>query len=120
MDNNKEEVLEEISSVETESAKEEGVIAPDKVIKEDASDTSLQTNDNKKTDKVNSNSIKEKKEEIERIDDDLSETVTEEDNEEPPKKKAPIIILLSIFLLIDIAALVIYIIGIDKVLSFIK
>lgn len=38
----------------------------------------------------------------------------------PKKNKTPIIVLLSILLVIDIAALVIYIIGVDKILSFIK
>lgn len=36
------------------------------------------------------------------------------------KSKVPIIVVLSILLVLDIAALVIYLIGIDKVLSFIK
>ena len=45
----------------------------------------------------------------------------EQQAEELPKKnKAPIIVLLSILLVIDIAALVIYMIGIEKVISFIK
>ena len=35
-------------------------------------------------------------------------------------KKVPIIVLLSVLLVIDIAALVIYLIGIEKVISFIK
>ena len=47
------------------------------------------------------------------------ETVNESISEKK-KNKTPIIILLSILLLLDLAALVIYIIGIDKVVSFIK
>ena len=39
---------------------------------------------------------------------------------EPSKSKTPLLIILSFLLVLDIAALVIYIIGIDKVLSFIK
>ena len=35
-------------------------------------------------------------------------------------KKIPLLILLFVLLILDIAALVIYIIGIDKVFSFIK
>jgi len=38
----------------------------------------------------------------------------------PKKNKTPLIILLSVLLVLDIAALVIYIIGIEKVISFIK
>ncbi len=44
----------------------------------------------------------------------------EQEAVKPKKRKAPIIVLLSILLVLDVAALVIYIIGIDKVLSFIK
>lgn len=36
------------------------------------------------------------------------------------KSKAPLLVILSILLILDIAALVIYLIGIEKVLSFIK
>ncbi len=47
--------------------------------------------------------------------------IVEENVEETPKKnKTPLIVLLSILLVLDIAALVIYMIGIDKVISFIK
>lgn len=38
----------------------------------------------------------------------------------PSKSKTPLLIILSILLVLDIAALIIYIIGIDKVLNFIK
>lgn len=38
----------------------------------------------------------------------------------PKKNKTPLIVLLSVLLVLDIAALVIYIIGIEKVISFIK
>lgn len=49
-------------------------------------------------------------------------TEKEDNNQvvEPKKNKAPLIVLLSILLVLDIAALVIYIIGIEKVISFIK
>lgn len=47
------------------------------------------------------------------------ETVNESLNEKK-MNKTPIIILLSILLLLDILALIIYIIGVDKVISFIK
>lgn len=39
---------------------------------------------------------------------------------EPKKSKVPLLVFLIILLILDIAALVIYIIGIDKVLGFIK
>lgn len=44
----------------------------------------------------------------------------EETNELPSKSKAPAIVILSVLLVLDIAALVIYMIGIDKVISFVK
>ena len=73
---------------------------------------------------------------VENQDNSINQTPTSLDNEttqassEPEsaldeeyissKSKVPILVILSILLVIDIAALVIYIIGIDKVLSFIK
>ena len=44
----------------------------------------------------------------------------EEITKMPKSKKVPLLILLFVLLILDIAALVIYIIGIDKVFSFIK
>ncbi len=54
------------------------------------------------------------------IEDDVK--LDNETSQEIPvkKNKAPLIILLSILLILDIMALVVYIIGIDKVISFIK
>ncbi len=49
--------------------------------------------------------------------DENQEVVTEE---LPKKNKIPLIVLLSVLLVLDIAALVIYMIGIEKVISFIK
>lgn len=49
--------------------------------------------------------------------DENKEIITEE---LPKKNKTPLIVLLSILLVLDIAALVIYMIGIEKVISFIK
>ena len=48
---------------------------------------------------------------------DPIELLIEQDNK---RKKIIIIIILSILLILDIAALVIYLIGIDKVISFIR
>lgn len=69
--------------------------------------------------------VKEEPDPLTVIEDVSDETKVEETTEDkkadvPKKKKAPLIILLSILLIIDVAALVIYIIGIDKILSFIK
>ena len=63
--------------------------------------------------------------EMTEIIDDSSTTVTKEEADlinsvYKKKSKVPILILLSFLLFLDIAALVIYIIGINKVLSFIK
>ena len=48
--------------------------------------------------------------------DENQDVVTEE---MPKKNKTPLIVLLSVLLVLDIAALVIYMIGIEKVISFI-
>ncbi len=69
--------------------------------------------------------VKEEPDPLTVIEDVSDETKVEETTEDkkaavPKKKKAPLIILLSILLIIDVAALAIYIIGIDKILSFIK
>ncbi len=48
------------------------------------------------------------------------EKTNEEVNQLPSKSKTPAIVILSILLILDIAALVIYMIGLDKVISFIK
>ena len=58
-------------------------------------------------------------------DNSSDENETEEKNvqetyDSPKKSKAPLIVLLSILLVLDISALVIYIIGVEKVISFIK
>ena len=68
--------------------------------------------------------------EIEEIKDDETkeEVITEEDKtpldilieRDNKRNKIIIIIVLSVLLALDIAALVIYLIGIDKVISFIK
>ncbi len=51
---------------------------------------------------------------------DLDKEKDETAEELPKKSKVPAIVILSILLILDIAALVIYIIGIEKVISFIK
>ena len=103
VDAKNEDVLEDIEDIEEiEEAPKEEELANDDVILEDAS-----KNDNGETDSKIS---------------DAEETL---DNaalnaEKKNNKKVPIIVLLSVLLVIDIAALVIYLIGIEKVISFIK
>lgn len=82
-------------------APNEEELASDDVILEDTNN-----NDNSETDSKTS---------------DAKETLDNEVlNAEKNNKKIPIIVLLSILLVIDIAALVVYLIGIEKVISFIK
>lgn len=50
----------------------------------------------------------------------LSESAPQQQVETKKKSKAPALIILFILLILDIAAIAIYIIGIDKVISFIK
>ena len=111
-----EDVLEEIEDiVEIEESPKEAIKLPeikdvsneeeaisDDVILEDVSNDSKDAS-------VDTNVENETKE-------DNSYLITDNEN----KKKIPIIVLLSILLVIDIAALVIYLIGIEKVVSFIK
>lgn len=67
---------------------------------------------------VSDNSVNEN--DTDKLDSTINyETVNESLNEKK-KSKAPLIILLSILLFIDIVALIIYIIGVDKIISFIK
>lgn len=83
------------------------------------SDNNTNTNENIVSDNdVNENIVSEK--DTDKLDSTISyETVNESLNEKK-KSKAPLIILLSILLFIDIVALIIYIIGVDKIISFIK
>lgn len=90
---NKEEVIEEIK----EETNEESSIKTEDVIVENIS-----LNDNSDNTDV--------------ISDKEAEILKEEEN----KKKMPLIIILSVLLVLDIAFLVIYLIGIDKVLGFVK
>lgn len=96
-----EEIIEDINEVE--SAKEESL--DDTVVLEDIS----KIDDSEFKEEVSSDS-----EEI------TDEAVEEYIKKDKKKKKTLLIIILSILLVLDIAALVIYIIGIDKVIGFIK
>lgn len=138
MDTNeiKEEVLEELSEVENSDALSPK-ITPDKkiedaIISQPSSLEDVTVNDNdeiKENTEVQASEIinENNEEKIDVIKDNESndeqkdyETVEQNLNEKPKKNNVPLIIFLSVLLVIDIAALVIYIIGIEKVLSFIK
>lgn len=101
----KDEVLEDIEEIEEieDTPKEDE-------IKNDESNTENVSENN--SDKVDNNKGLEKTEVI--SDNSLIST------EKKSNKKVLIITLLSILLAIDVAALVIYLIGIEKVISFIK
>lgn len=108
-------------------------IEPDKMIEDVLNDESLNIDD--KSDESVNKDAASKKDEVLSLDNKSDEEVLTEDKESSEEsneelddtysymssgKKKFLIILLSIFLVLDIAALVIYIIGIDKVLGFIK
>lgn len=126
----KEEMIEEIEEMEDLSTdSKENVETRTEEVKPDVSvvepvieDATLEPvlNDNvNTTDEQLADKKQDKKEEI--APEQKEEIPQEEQVKETPKKnKAPLIVLLSILLVLDIAALVIYIIGIEKVISFIK
>ena len=105
-----EEKVEELDVID--DIKEDETINDVEVINDD---TSLGDTDN------NEEKIKEEKDSEEKIE-EINDSSENDSNVDiaPKKKKLPIIILLSIFLVLDISVLVIYLIGIDKVFSFIK
>lgn len=102
-------MIEEIEEVETTENNDDEFVD---ITKENINDKSdIVENEEKET--VNDINEQEK----------TGEQETEETENEvilPSRNKKPIIIILSILLVLDIAALVIYLIGIDKVISFIK
>lgn len=126
----KEEMIEEIEEMEDLSTdSKENVETRTEEVKPDVSvvepvieDAALEPvlNDNvNTTDEQLADKKQDKKEEI--APEQKEEIPQEEQLKETQKKnKAPLIVLLSILLVLDIAALVIYIIGIEKVISFIK
>lgn len=136
---NKEEVIEELNDIEVTQPSDETLIKDDITSDKKIDDVILTENNesinlnesvvleasNVNTDEhenqsvVLENNIGEEKttKEGEKTE---SEAVEQSMDETKKKSKMPLIILLSILLVIDIAALVIYIIGIDKVLGFIK
>lgn len=135
---NKEELIEELSDVEANEPVVDNVaseITPDKKIEDEIKTDVIQepinvVEDNPKVLEENAETVvleDEKSEQDEAINPSLEqkeekdyETVEQSLEEKPKKSKISLIVLLSILLVIDVAALVIYIIGIDKVLGFIK
>ncbi len=136
--NNNEEMIEELTDTDlSEPVSSNSIgdeIKPDKMINENNNDEVLGS-PNKKSEEntvvlesgAKINGIEENKPEKEDnspSNESEQEVVYETSDkslaEEEKKSKAPLIVFLVILLIIDVAALVIYIIGIDKVLSFIK
>ncbi len=118
-----EEVIEELNENNdiTEESKEEVLSDIPTVLENNDSSVSNQkinSDNNTNENIVSDNSVNEN--DTDKLDSTISyETVNESLNEKK-KSKAPLIILLSILLFIDIVALIIYIIGVDKIISFIK
>lgn len=118
-----EEVIEELNENNdiSEESKEEVLSDIPTVLENNDSSVSNQkinSDNNTNENIVSDNSINEN--DTDKLDSTINyETVNESLNEKK-KSKAPLIILLSILLFIDIVALIIYIIGVDKIISFIK
>lgn len=118
-----EEVIEELNENNDiiEESKEEVLSNIPTVLENNDSSVSNQkinSDNNTNENIVSDNSVNEN--DTDKLDSTISyETVNESLNEKK-KSKAPLIILLSILLFIDIVALIIYIIGVDKIISFIK
>lgn len=103
--------IEEIEEISKEDVKKEEV--------KDESNEKSSVNDEttlEREDKITDSKIDNTLEKTEVINDISALDTKEEKN----NKKVLLIVLLSILLVIDIAALVIYLIGIEKVISFIK
>ena len=101
--NNKDEMIEELEEIVDESTVDESNKTIEDIVEEPLNRQESNDDSNKISD--------DKEKQYEMVDQSLNQK---------KKSKAPIIVLLSIFLIIDIAALVIYIIGVDKVIEFIK
>ena len=118
-----EEVIEELNENNdiSEESKEEVLSDIPTVLENNDSSVSNQkinSDNNTNENIVSDNSVNEN--DTDKLDSTINyETVNESLNEKK-RSKAPLIILLSILLFIDIVALIIYIIGVDKIISFIK
>lgn len=131
--NNKEEMIEELDDIETSTPLQNDEIIPDKKIEDEIKvdiiqDAILTTPENSSVIKENNGEKIEADEKSILIDNKETEEKVESKEEQEKqqsvekskKSKTPLLILLFVLLIIDVAALVIYIIGIDKVLGFIK
>lgn len=136
----REETLEEINLDNKKSI--DSKIEPDKMIEDVLNDVSLKPDTGFKEEKmeeikeeikpvdnktnISSNGNTEPKESVPVNSDDVSNSNSSDEYDDyeysfmSSGKKKAIIAILSILLVLDIAALAIYLIGIDKVLSFIK
>lgn len=118
-----EEVIEELNENNdiSEESKEEVLSDIPTVLENNdslVSNQKINSDNNTNENIVSDNSVNEN--DTDKLDSTINyETVNESLNEKK-KSKAPLIILLSILLFIDIVALIIYIIGVDKIISFIK
>ncbi len=110
--NSKDEMIEELEEIVDESTVDESNKTNEENDKTAVIEDIVEEPLNRQESNDDSNKISDDKEkQYEMVDQSLNQK---------KKSKAPIIVLLSIFLIIDIAALVIYIIGVDKVIEFIK
>lgn len=126
MDNieNKDEIIEEIN--DSENVVQEDVIndiLPDKILEETKSENKDENVTSESLD-IKEDNLEILNEEDNNLKNDQNESkeyeVISEPLEEKSKKNYLLIVLLSFLLIVDIIALVIYIIGLDKVLNFIK
>lgn len=77
--------------------------------------------DNKSSEVILNDEIQDKETETEKnLDEPKEIDFNNEDNKSSKKSKTLIIVLLSILLFLDIMALVIYLVGIEKIINFIK
>lgn len=98
---------------------EELDIMPDKKITDDMPIEDVKENLKEEV-KEETTIVENKEEQLENIDVIEDSNTTSDETEEKSGKKGLLLAILIILLVLDIAALVIYLIGIDKVLSFIK
>lgn len=132
----KEEIIEEIDEIEnlsTDSKPEEKIKNEESSIEGTPAEVSVVEpiikEDTLPEESINNDMVVENKlkEESNVADETTASEIQEEKKEETnsehelsKKSKTPVIIILSVLLVLDIAALVVYIIGIEKVISFIK
>ena len=102
------------------NSKDEMIEELEEIVDESTVDESNKTNEENDKTAVIEDIVEEPLDKQESNDKEKQYEMVDQSLNQKKKSKAPIIVLLSIFLIIDIAALVIYIIGVDKVIEFIK